>query len=206
MQPGPFRIYLASRSPRRRELLKQAGIPFEVLLFREHWSRGADVDEKQLPGERADEYVCRVASVKADVGWLRVQQRVLPRWPVLAADTEVCLGDTVFGKPLDRSDAVRMLRELSGREHRVLSAVAVRYDDYTDLAISESRVRFRELGDAEIAAYVESGEAVDKAGAYAIQGKAAVFIPELRGSYSGVMGLPLYETSLLLARLPPLVR
>ncbi len=202
MPSGPFRIYLASRSPRRRELLKQAGIPFEVLLFREHWSRGADVDEKQAPGERPDDYVRRVASTKADVGWLRVQQRALPRWPVLAADTEVCLGDAVFGKPLHRNDAIRMLRELSGREHRVLSAVAVRYDDYADLAVNESRVRFRELTEAEINAYVDSGESLDKAGAYAIQGKAAAFVPELRGSYSGVMGLPLYETSMLLARLP----
>jgi septum formation protein len=199
---GQFRVYLASRSPRRRELLKQIGIAFDVLLFREHWSRGADVDEHPAAGERPDQYVQRVAHAKAEVGWLRVQQRGLLRLPVLAADTEVCIDDKIFGKPANRDEAIGMLRELSGREHRVLSAVAVQLNDHFDLALSESRVRFRTLTDAEITQYVDVGESLDKAGGYAIQGRAAAFIPEIRGSYSGIMGLPLFETAQLIARLP----
>lgn len=201
MLPGPPRIYLASRSPRRRELLKQIGVNFEVLLFREHFGRGADVDEAPQPGERPEDYVRRVTREKADTGWLRVQQRGLPRHPVLAADTEVCLGSRIFGKPANRADAAAMLRALSGREHRVLTGVAIRYEDLFDFAMSETLVRFAALSEAEIAQYVESGEALDKAGAYAIQGRAAAFIPEILGSYSGVMGLPLYETARLVAKL-----
>jgi septum formation protein len=197
------RIYLASRSPRRRELLKQIGIHFEVLLFREHGLRGRDMDEAPQPGEAAEAYVQRIAREKAEAGWLRVVQRGLPRLPVLAADTEVCLGERIFGKPSSREEASAMLRELSGREHRVLTAVALKFDANLDLILNENLVRFRELEAAEIAQYVDTGEPLDKAGAYAIQGRAAAFIPSLAGSYTGVMGLPLYETANLLRRYAP---
>ena len=194
------RIYLASRSSRRRELLKQIGVHFEVLLFREHGLRGRDMDETPRPDEMPDAYVMRVARDKADAGWQRVVQRGLPRHPVLAADTTVCLRDKIFGKPADRADASAMLRELSGREHRVLTAVVLCFDSTVDAILNENVVRFRELDDAEIAQYVETGEPFDKAGGYAIQGRAAAFIPEILGSFTGVMGLPLYETASLLRK------
>jgi septum formation protein len=194
------RIYLASRSSRRRELLKQIGVSFEVLLFREHGLRGRDMDETPRADEMPDAYVMRVAKDKADAGWQRVVQRTLPRHPVLAADTTVCLRDKIFGKPADRGDASAMLRELSGREHRVLTAVVLCFDSTVDAILNENVVRFRELDDAEIAQYVATGEPFDKAGGYAIQGRAAAFIPEILGSYTGVMGLPLYETASLLRR------
>jgi septum formation protein len=194
------RIYLASRSSRRRELLKQIGVPFEVLLFREHGLRGRDLDEAPHAAEAPDQYVQRVAREKADAGWLRVTQRTLPRFPVLAADTIVCLGDRIFGKPADRAAAIAMLTELSGREHRVLTAVVLKHDAALDAIVNENVVRFRELAEAEIQEYVATGEPFDKAGGYAIQGRAAAFIPEILGSYTGVMGLPLYETASLLRK------
>ena len=200
MIPAGFRVYLASRSPRRRELLKQIGIGCEVLLLREHGRRAPDIDESAHPGESPDDYVRRVSRAKALAGWLRVEQRKLPRHPVLAADTAVCLEDTLFGKPRDRHDAARMLAALSGREHRVLTAVALQSQDRAELALSESLVTFRVLSETEIRAYLDSGEPMDKAGAYAIQGKAAAFIGMLHGSYSGVMGLPLFETAMLIER------
>ena len=193
-------IYLASRSPRRRELLKQIGVSFEVLVLREHPSRGPDVDESQLPAELPDEYVRRVGRAKAEVGWARVVQRRLRRFPVLAADTVVCVDDKILGKPADPADAARMLRLLSGREHRVLTAVALKSEAHSELVVSESRVRFCDLSKAELEAYVESGEPTDKAGAYAVQGRAAAFVSELHGSYSGIMGLPLYETAQLIRK------
>jgi len=191
-------IYLASRSPRRRELLKQIGIAFEVLILREHPGRGSDVDESHRSGESPDEYVRRVCCAKADAGWNRIEQRVLRRFPVLAADTVVCVDQHILGKPADRADAARMLRALSGREHRVLTALALKFEVRSEVAVSESRVRFCELSESEIAAYIDTGEPTDKAGAYAIQGRAAAFVSELHGSYSGIMGLPLYETAQLL--------
>jgi septum formation protein len=200
MMSSPRKVYLASRSPRRRELLKQIGVAFELLLFRESAERGADVDESVQPGEQPEAYVRRVCGEKASAAWSRIEQRRLPRMPVLAADTTVCLGSEVLAKPADTADAARILKALSGREHRVLSAVSLQLDRRVELAVSESFVRFRELDAKEIDGYVQSGEPMDKAGAYAIQGRAAAFIAELRGSYSGVMGLPLYETSQLLAR------
>jgi septum formation protein len=196
--PPRTKIYLASRSPRRRELLKQISVSFEVLVLREKPGRGPDVDESQLEGEMPEAYARRVSRAKVDVGWDRILQRRLRPFPVLAADTVVCIGAEILGKPADRADAARMLRLLSGREHRVLTAVALRFDQRADIAVSESRVRFCALAEAEIEAYVASGEPTDKAGAYAIQGRAAAFITELNGSYSGVMGLPLYETAQLL--------
>ncbi len=155
--PARTRIYLASRSPRRRELLKQIGVSFEVLVLREHPARGPDVD----------------------------------------------VDEKILGKPADPADAARMLRLLSGREHRVLTAVAIKFETRAELVVSESRVRFCELEQAELEAYVESGEPTDKAGAYAIQGRAAAFVSELHGSYSGIMGLPLYETAQLIGKFDP---
>jgi septum formation protein len=200
MIAAPQKIYLASRSPRRRELLKQIGVAFEVLVVRDHPGRSVDVDESQHPGEGPDDYVRRVCRMKADAGWERVLQRRLRQFPVLAADTVVCVEDVILGKPPDPMHAAKMLRMLSGREHRVLTAVALKLADRVELVVSESRVRFSELSEADIEAYVASGEASDKAGAYAIQGRAGAFIIELHGSYSGVMGLPLYETTQLLRK------
>lgn len=198
--PQKTKIYLASRSPRRRELLKQIGVAFEVLVLRDHPGRNVDVDESQLPGESPDDHVRRVCRMKADAGWQRILQRRLRPFPVLAADTVVCVDDIILGKPPDAAHAVKMLLLLSGREHRVLTAVAVKHHERLELVVSESRVRFAELTLADIEAYVASGEPADKAGAYAIQGRAGAFIIELHGSYSAVMGLPLYETTELLKK------
>lgn len=193
------RIYLASRSPRRRELLKQIGIAYEVLLFRENPERGVDVDETPVPVESPREYVQRIARTKAEHGWFCVTQRGLPRFPVLAADTAVVLGERIMGKPADRDGAIEMLTALSGQEHEVLTAVAVAFGERLEMRLSLSTVRFKTLRIEEIRRYVASGEPFDKAGAYAIQGHAAAFAAHLSGSFSGVMGLPLFETAELLA-------
>ena len=198
MTPGGRRIYLASRSPRRRELLRQIGVNFELLLLRENLSRGADVNEAPAGGEPPQEYVIRIARDKAKAGWERVLQRRLPHLPVLAADTVVSLGDNLIGKPLSRGDSVSTLKQLSGREHKVCTAVAVASGDEIAARISVTTVRFRELDDQEIRDYVSTGEPMDKAGAYAIQGRAAVFVECIEGSHSGVVGLPLFETAQLL--------
>ena len=200
MIPRGFRLYLASRSPRRRELLRQIGIEFEPLLLRERSPRGPDVSEVTLPGESPEDYVRRICSAKAGVAWARILERGLVRHPVLAADTTVCVGGVLLGKPADRADAARMLRLLSGATHRVLTAVAIQFGEHIEMAVNDSMVRFCELSPKDIASYIDSGEPMDKAGGYAIQGRAAAFIPELRGSYSGVMGLPLYETADLISR------
>jgi septum formation protein len=194
-------IYLASRSPRRRELLTQIGVRYHLLLFRERPDSGIEVSEEPLAGEAPDTYVERVARAKAEAGWRRMLQRNLPHAPVLAADTTVALDGRILGKPVDRKEAATMLEALSGRNHEVLTAIAIQYVDRLESALSRSEVRFKDLAPQEIADYVATGEADDKAGAYAIQGHAARFIAELRGSYSGVMGLPLYETAQMLERL-----
>ena len=186
------KIYLASRSPRRSELLQQIGVEFEVLA--------PDVNESPLPREAPTDYVRRITRIKAEVGWMQVVERKLPRRPLLAADTAVALGRRILGKPADRSEAVEMLKMLSGARHRVHTAVAVVLDGRLELALSTTAVRSRELSEREIRHYVAGGEPLDKAGAYAIQGRAAAFIAGIEGSYSGVMGLPLYETALLLAQ------
>jgi septum formation protein len=191
-------IYLASRSARRRDLLKQMGVNFEMLLLREGPGRSADFDEAQLPGETPRDYVVRVARLKADAGWVRLEQRRLMRHPVLAADTTVALGDRILAKPADREDAVAMLKQLSGTLHHVYTAVAVKFYDSMKEALSVTEVRFRELGDDEIRRYVASGDPLDKAGAYGIQGKASMFIESINGSYTGVVGLPTFETARLL--------
>ena len=193
-------IYLASRSPRRRELLSQIGVRFHLLLFRARPGEGADVDEAPHAGELPEVYVERVARDKAEAGWRRLMQRNLPQAPVLAADTTVALGTTIYGKPANRDDAAAILAALSGTEHEVLTAIALKHGEWLESAVSRSMVRFRKLSAEEIRLYVATGECDDKAGAYAIQGRAARFITELRGSYSGVMGLPLFETAQLLER------
>ena len=195
-------IYLASRSPRRRELLQQIDVRFHLLLFRSRPGEAVDVDESPLADELPEVYVERVARAKAEAGWRRMQQRNLPRAPVLSADTTVALDGTIYGKPESREEAATMLAALSGRSHEVLTAVALKNDDWLESVVSRSEVKFKPLTPQEIAAYVDSGESDDKAGAYAIQGRAARFIVELRGSYTGVMGLPLYETGRLLDKLP----
>ncbi len=194
-------IYLASRSPRRRELLAQIGVRYHLLLFRSRPESPPDVDETLLPNEAPDTYVERVARAKAQAGWKLLRLRNLPLAPVLAADTTVALAGKSLGKPADRKEAAEMLASLSGQRHEVLTAVALMRDDEVESALSRSEVQFKKLSTAEIAQYVATGESDDKAGAYAIQGRAARFVVELRGSYSGVMGLPLYETSQLLEKL-----
>jgi septum formation protein len=182
-------VYLASGSPRRRELLQQIGVPFRVV--------GAAVDEAVRSGEAPAAYVARLAAAKAELGWERNRDAI--DGPVLAADTSVVLDAKILGKPADREEAEAMLRQLSGRTHEVLTAVALRTVDGLRSRISRSEVTFRRIAAAEARAYWDTGEPCDKAGAYAIQGRAAVFIAELRGSYSGVMGLPLFETAELLS-------
>jgi septum formation protein len=194
-------IYLASRSPRRRELLTQIGVRYHLLLFRSRPESPPDVDETMLQNEQPDSYVERVARAKAQAGWRLLRLRNLPLAPVLAADTTVAVDNLILGKPADRKQAAEMLSALSGRRHEVLTAVALMRDERVDSLISRSEVQFKQLGAEEIAQYVATGECDDKAGAYAIQGRAARFVIELRGSYSGVMGLPLYETSQLLEKL-----
>lgn len=182
-------IVLASRSPRRSQLLHQIGIPHEVLCV--------DFDEERLPGEAPKGYVERLARDKALHA--RRQHPELDGRPLLAADTAVVLGASIFGKPRDEQDCIRMLGELSGRVHEVMTAVALHDGATMRAAVSVSRVSFRALGEAERCAYWATGEPADKAGGYAVQGLGAVFIERIEGSYSGVMGLPLYETALLLS-------
>jgi len=194
-------IYLASRSPRRRELLAQIGVKFEPLLFREGPRQDADTDEAVRAGEQPGDYVRRVTRLKAEAAWQRVvMRRGLQRKPVLAADTTVALAGEILGKPADRADAERILTLLSGTQHRVLTAVSVAWEERHELVVSESLVTFAALDEARIAAYVQSGETFDKAGAYGIQGRAGAFVERIEGSYSGVMGLPLYETAELLRK------
>jgi septum formation protein len=193
-------IFLASRSPRRRELLKQIGVVFQVVQLREDPRRGADVDETPKAAEAPADYVLRVARAKAELAVHYLQRRSLQRWPVLAADTTVVCDQRVIGKPADAEDAIRILTSLSGRPHEVISAVAVALAERVEIALSLSKVWFRALSDDEVRRYVASGESFDKAGAYAVQGRAAAFVTRIEGSYSGIMGLPLAETADLLAK------
>ena len=194
-------IYLASRSPRRRELLKQIGVPFQVFQLREDPRRGPDVDESPAPGESPTAYVLRVARTKVETASHYMQRRTLAqRWPVLAADTTVVSAQRIIGKPANADEAVGMLQELAGTQHDVITAVAVAIGDRVESAASQSRVWFRDLTPDEIRRYVAAGESLDKAGGYAIQGRAAAFITRIEGSYSGIMGLPLAETAALLLR------
>jgi len=189
-------IYLASASPRRRELLHQLGLEFEAIA--------SNLEEVPLPGERPQDYVARVARDKARHVERQLREQGETLHPVLGADTEVVLDNEILGKPRDRMHGVEMLRKLSGRTHEVLSGVCVVHDGREHAALNVSRVTFRALTEAEIAAYWDTGEPAGKAGAYAIQGRAAAFIERLEGSYSGVMGLPLYELAGILRELKEL--
>jgi len=193
-------IYLASKSTRRQELLRQLGVEFESLLLREALGRRRDVVEASRKDEPPLDYVKRIARLKASVGWHRMGRRGLPPKPVLGADTEVVLEGKALGKPADAAGAVAMLSALSGQTHEVITAVAVRFESQLVAAVSSSRVTLRTMARDEIERYVATGEPFDKAGAYAIQGRAAAFVQHLEGSYSGVMGLPLHETASVLAR------
>ncbi len=195
-------LYLASRSPRRRDLLRQIGIRFEPLLLRLAAPRGPDVDETPHAGESADAFVARIAQAKARFGIDVLAMRRLPLRPVLAADTVVVVDGDILGQPGDRAEATTFLRRLSGRAHEVRTYVALaraagpRVDVFS--AESVSTVRFAALSPRQIDRYCAGGEPYDKAGGYAIQGMAAAFVEHIEGSYSGVMGLPLYETAQLL--------
>jgi septum formation protein len=189
-------IYLASQSPRRRQLLEQLGIAHELL------SPDPGEDTEALEAVRPDEaparYVKRVTGLKLDAAMDRLRRRGLPTAPVLCSDTTVALGRTIYGKPADDRDAMRMLRELSGKTHRVLTCVAVQHGRKRRQGLSDSRVTFESMTPAQLRAYVATGEPMGKAGAYAVQGWAAAHIVRIAGSYTGIMGLPLYETALLL--------
>jgi septum formation protein len=191
-------VYLASQSPRRQELLRQAGLRFALLEPDPH--EDVEALEAPLAGEAPTRYVNRVVTAKAEAARARLARRGLAAAPIVVADTTVAVGGTMLGKPLDADDARRMLRALAGRHHRVLSAVAVVSPRGIERAVSNSRVRFARLKPAWIEAYVASGEPFGKAGAYAVQGLAAAFIRRIEGSYSGIMGLPLFETTTLLRR------
>lgn len=189
-------IYLASQSPRRRQLLEQLGVRHELLL--PDADEDAEAIEAVLPGEAPARYVQRVTGLKLDAAVQRLARRGLPLAPILCSDTTVALGRAIYGKPADAADARRMLRELSGSTHRVLTAVAVQHGRKRLSALSDSRVTFEALTPSRIRAYVDSGEPMGKAGAYAVQGRAAAFISRINGSYSGIMGLPMHETAQLL--------
>lgn len=198
MKPSDQKIYLASKSPRRRELLRQIGVEFELLMLRDHASRGPEVTEIALPGELPEDYVARVAREKAECAQRTMYFRKLPIRPVLAADTTVAVDGHILGKPGNMVQAAAMLQSLSGRTHQVLTSVAVQYHEDLWQITQRSNVAFAALSDELIRAYCATPEPYDKAGGYAIQGQAAVFIQEIAGSYSGIMGLPLFETAQML--------
>ncbi len=189
-------IYLASQSPRRRQLLEQLGVPHELLL------PDADEDsetlEAALPNEAPAVYVKRVTQLKLDAALRRLKRRGLPLAPVLCSDTTVALGRTMYAKPVDANDATHMLTALAGKTHRVLTAVALGTARKRQQVLCVSRVTFAPLSRRQIQAYVASGEPMGKAGSYAVQGRAAAFISFMSGSYSGIMGLPMFETAALL--------
>ena len=198
MKPIDKKIYLASKSPRRRELLRQIGIDFELLLLRSDGPRGADVTEEVHPGEAPIDYVARVAKEKAAFAADIIAKRRMPARPVLSADTTVTIYVSMLGKTANYTEAVAMLEQLSGRTHQVLTTVAVQYGTFSGHVTQVSDVRFGALTPAAIQAYCMSQEPYDKAGGYGIQGTAALFVEHIEGSHSGIMGLPLYETAQLL--------
>ncbi len=190
---GPPMVYLASQSPRRSQLLEQLGVRHTLLL--PSADEDAEALEVVLPGEAPADYVQRVTRLKLEAALRRRIARGLPDAPVLCADTTVALGRSILGKPRDAEDAVRMLARLSGRSHRVLTAVALGQGTRVVQALSVSQVRFAVMDAHDIETYVASGEPMGKAGAYAVQGLAAAHIARISGSYSGIMGLPLFETA-----------
>jgi septum formation protein len=189
-------VYLASQSPRRRQLLEQLGVRYELLLPDHH--EDSEALEHEKPGEAPAHYVQRVTGLKLDAALARLKRRGLPPAPILCSDTTVARGRTIYGKPADEKDAARMLRELAGTTHRVLTAVAMQGGRRRLAAVSDSRVTFAAMTPAQVRAYVATGEPMGKAGAYAVQGRAAAYISDIRGSYSGIMGLPMFETAQLL--------
>lgn len=195
-----MRLYLASRSPRRRELLHQMGIDFDTLVFRDGGRADFEIDETPYPGENPLVYVERVARAKSEHGQKIVNERKLPQRPILSADTTLEFAGEIIGKPVDAADATAILQRLSGQTHRVLTGVSVTTMGRTEFVLSSSEVRFRLLESDEIRHYVMTGEPMDKAGAYGIQGRAGIFVEHLAGSYTGVMGLPVCETGELLKR------
>ena len=196
----PAFVYLASQSPRRSQLLEQLGVSHQLLVANTDGDLGEDAEAiEAVHGQEAPAaYVQRVTALKLDAAVARHQRRGLPAAPILCSDTTVALGREILGKPQDEADAARMLKSLSGTTHRVLTAVAVAHGRKTVAALSVSRVRFDVLSSAMVRAYVASGEPMGKAGAYAVQGRAAAFIAHISGSYSGIMGLPMFETAQLL--------
>lgn len=189
-------VYLASQSPRRRQLLEQLGVRYELLLAEAgEDSEALELEEKN---EAPAAYVTRVTGLKLDAAAARLTQRKMKPAPILCSDTTVALGRAIYGKPDDARDAERMLSELAGRTHRVLTAIAVQHGAQRFEALSTSRVSFETMSLTQIRAYVATGESTGKAGAYAIQGRMAMHISRINGSYSGIMGLPLWETALLL--------
>jgi septum formation protein len=194
------KIYLASMSPRRRELLRQVGVEFELLSLRSDPARGADVSEDERPGESPLDYVARVAREKGAFAWNVLHLRRQPLRPVLSADTTVTIDGKILGKPADKDEAAAMLERLSGRTHQVLTSVALHHTNVTEQVTQVSSVRFATLSPATIKAYCATPEPYDKAGAYGIQGLAALFIEHIEGSHSGIMGLPVFETAQLLRK------
>lgn len=194
------KIYLASKSPRRRELLRQVGIDFELLMLRNDPQRGVDVTEDVEERESPEDYVARVALEKGAFAWNMILTRRLTPRPVLSADTTVTMNGAILGKPAGQKEAVAMLEQLSGQTHEVLTSVAVHYKDLAEQVTQVSRVRFATLSPAAIRAYCATTEPYDKAGGYGIQGLAALFVEHIDGSHSGIMGLPLFETATLLRK------
>jgi septum formation protein len=192
-------IYLASQSPRRSQLLTQLGVKHVLLL--PDASEDAESMEAVLPSETPLKYVQRVTDLKWHAAHRRRALRDLPPAPILCSDTTVALGRKILGKPQNVDDAARMIKDLSGRTHRVLTAISLGMNRPPVRACSVSLVTFTPLSDDEIASYIETGESMGKAGAYAVQGLAAAFISRISGSYSGIMGLPLFETAQALSRL-----
>ncbi|WP_263078229.1 Maf family nucleotide pyrophosphatase [Endozoicomonas sp. Mp262] len=183
-------IYLASQSPRRQTLLNQIGVEFHPIC--------CEIDERPRPGEQSGDYVLRMAVEKAERGWKKIEQEQLPHHPVLAADTSIRLDNSILGKPESPEHALNMLTRLSGRKHQVLTSVAVILADRLETSVSITQVHMAALSDQQMQDYVATGEPMDKAGSYAIQGLGAVLVESIVGSYSGVMGLPLHNTSELL--------
>jgi septum formation protein len=192
-------IYLASQSPRRAQLLEQLGVHFELLL--PDANEDAESLEAAFKNEAPTAYVTRVTALKLDAAMARMRTRCLPLAPVLCSDTTVAMGRSIYGKPEHPADAARMLRDLAGKTHRVLTAVSVQKGKTRAQAISVSQVRFAAMTAAQIRNYVATGEPMGKAGAYAVQGRAAAYIEHISGSYSGIMGLPMFETAQMLRTL-----
>jgi septum formation protein len=200
MRNNQNKIYLASKSPRRRELLRQIGVEFELMLLRSDPARAVDVSEDVLTDEDVHHYVARVAKEKGAFAFNLLLQRRQPLRPVLTADTTVTIDGEILGKPADNREAIAMLERLSGRTHQVLTSVAVHAERVAEQVTQVSNVRFAKLTPEQIRAYCATPEPYDKAGGYGIQGPAALFIEHIEGSHSGIMGLPLFETASLLRK------